>query len=71
MSDTERFVDSWSEKPIPSKDTWDNLSVPQLLEVRTQLQDKLWTFQNNPQIATVLKQSVQYITQLIDQRGMM
>ena len=70
MSDTERFVDSWGEKPIPPKDTWDNLSVPQLFEVRTQLQDKLWAFQSTPHIANVLKQSIQFITQLIEQRSL-
>ena len=68
MSDTERFVDQWAEKPSPPKDTWENLSIPQLFEVRTQLQDKLWTFQNSPQIATVLKQSIQMLERIIESR---
>ena len=66
MSDqsTERFVDQ-AEKPIPSQDTWDQLTVSQLIDVKSQLDDKLWQFQKVPQIALVLRRSINTITQLI------
>lgn len=63
--DGERFVDQQSEKSIPPQDTWVNLSVNQLIDVKSQLEEKAWTFRNNPQILTVLKQSVAKVTLLI------
>lgn len=65
---SERFVDQ-AEKPIPSQDTWDQLTVGQLIDVKTQLEDKLWNFQRVPQIALVLRRSIDSITKLIDSNG--
>lgn len=65
---TERFVDQ-SEKSIPSQDTWDQLTVSQLIDVKAQLDEKLWQFQRVPQIAIVLRRSIATITKLIDSNG--
>lgn len=65
---SERFVDE-AEKPIPPQDTWDQLTINQLLDVKTQLEDKLWNFQRAPQIAVVLRRSIDSITKLIASSG--
>jgi hypothetical protein len=62
--DGEYFVDR-VEKSIPAESTWGELSMMQLIDVKNQLEDKLWVFRNNPQIATVLKRSVAKITGMI------
>lgn len=65
--DGERFVDE-AEHPIPPKDTWDELPTGQLIDIKTQLEDKLWSFSKNPVIAPVLKQGIKEITALIASR---
>ena len=65
---TERFVDQ-AEKSIPSQDTWDQLTVSQLIDVKAQLDEKLWQFQRVPQIALVLRRSLDTITKLIASNG--
>jgi hypothetical protein len=62
--DGEYFADR-VEKSIPAESTWGELSMMQLIDVKNQLEDKLWVFRNNPQIATVLKRSVAKITGMI------
>jgi hypothetical protein len=64
----EFFVDQ-QEKPIPPKNTWDDLTVIQLIDVKVQLQDKLYSFYNNPAIARVLKQSIAELEALISSRS--
>lgn len=61
---TERFVDQ-AEKAIPAQDTWDQLTASQLIDVKLQLENKLWHFNNVPQMAAVLKRSIDTITKLI------
>lgn len=63
-TENERFVDE-AEKPIPPKNTWDQLSVNEMIDVKNQLEDKLFTFGNNPAIAKVLRQGIEQITALI------
>ncbi len=65
---TERFVDE-AETPIPPQDTWDQLTVNQLIDVKTQLENKLWHFQKVPQMATVLRRSIDLITKQIASNG--
>ena len=65
---SERFVDQ-AEKSIPSQDTWDQLTVSQLIDVKAQLDEKLWQFQRTPQIALVLRRSIDTITKLIASNG--
>jgi hypothetical protein len=62
--DGEYFADQ-VEKPIPTENSWHDLSMVQLIDVKTQLEGKLWAFRNNPQISTVLKRSVARITEMI------
>jgi len=65
---SERFVDE-AEKPIPPMNTWDTLSINQLIDVKNQLEDKLWTFRAQPVIAGTLKRSIDSITKLIAAHG--
>ena len=65
---TERFADQ-AEKPIPAQDTWDQLTVSQLIDVKMQLEDKLWNFQKVPQISLVLRRSIDQITRMIASNG--
>lgn len=69
IPDGERFVDSWSEKgTIPSVETWADMQINQLFEVRSQLEDKIWTFRNNPSMSNPLNQSLMKVNALISQR---
>lgn len=65
---SEQFVDQ-AEKPIPPANTWDTLSSNQLLDVKLQLQERAWQFRNTPQIAIVLKHSLERLTALISERS--
>lgn len=62
--DGERFLDV-EETPIPPRETWGDMSAGELLAVKSQLEDKLWTFSNNPAIARVLRQGVSQLETLI------
>ena len=64
----ERFADE-AEKPIPPKDTWHTLSMNEMIDVKMQLEEKLWAFGKNPAIAKVLRQGVDQITALIASAG--
>lgn len=64
----EFFVDQ-AEKPIPPKNTWDDMTVVQLIDTKSQLQDKLYSFYNNPTIARVLKQGIAQLDALIASRS--
>jgi hypothetical protein len=66
--DGERFADE-AEKPIPPKHTWDELTTSQLIDVKLQLEEKLWAFGKNPTIAKVLQQGVNQLETLIASRG--
>ena len=66
--DGEYYADE-SQKPIPPRDTWDNLSINQLLDVQTQLHDKLLVYRTHPTIAPQLNTSLQYVQALISQRN--
>ena len=60
----ERFVDE-AEKPLPPKNTWHMLSMNEMIDVKAQLEEKLWAFGRNPAMAKVLRQGVEQITALI------
>lgn len=64
----ERFVDE-AEHPLPPKNTWEELSTNELIDVKLQLETKLWTFSKNPVIASVLQQGIKEITALIASRS--
>jgi hypothetical protein len=65
---TERFVDE-AENPIPPKDTWEELTTNELIDVKLLLENKLWTFAKQPVIAPVLKQALKEITAMIASRS--
>lgn len=64
----ERFVDV-DEKPIAPQSAWSEMSVNQLIDTKSQLQDKAWAFRNQPQIATVLNRSISMLERLISERS--
>lgn len=67
-TENERFADE-AEKPIPPKNTWDELSLNELIDVKNQLEEKLWSFGGNPTIAKALRQGVEQITAMISSHG--
>ena len=67
VEEGEFFVDE-AKKPIPPRDTWENLSTNELIDVKVQLEDKLWTFAKNPVIVRSLKEGVSLCEKMIAQR---
>ena len=66
--DGEYFTDEGA-KQIPPADTWENLSVNQLLEVQSYLYDKLWSFRSNALIAARLQEGLNTVQALISLRN--
>lgn len=66
-NDSIRWVDQ-AVKPIPTADTWENLSVNQLLETQSMLQDKAFAFKNNEAITRALKPALAQLEALIDRK---
>lgn len=64
----ERFADE-AEKPIPPRNTWEDMSISEMIDVKNQLEEKLYAFGGNPAIAKVLRQGVDHITALISSNG--
>ena len=62
-----RWVDE-TTKPIPTADTWDNLSINQLLEVQIQLQERQFQFRNNEAIKKALTPAIARLEHLISQK---
>lgn len=63
----EFFTDE-AQKPIPSRDTWGELSFQQLTDLQIQLEDKAWTFSKNPVISKTLGQALEELRALIASR---
>ena len=66
--DGEYFVDEGT-KPIPPAETWDNLSVNQLIDVQNQLYEKMFAFRQNPVIQARLSEGLQKVQALIALRN--
>lgn len=64
-TESERFVDEAIEKPIPPKHLWNELTPNELIDVKNQLEEKLWAFGNNPTIAKALRSGIAEITAMI------
>lgn len=64
----ERFADE-AEKPIPPKNTWGELSVNEMIDVKNQLEEKLFSFGSNPPIAKALRQGIDQLTAMISSNG--
>ena len=54
---TEYFVDQ-VEKPIPSQDKWHELSVSELIDVKNQIADKMYSFQGQAVIQKSISRSL-------------
>jgi hypothetical protein len=65
--DGEVFADV-PTKQIASADTWENLSVNQLLEVQSELQLRMWEFRAHPLIPKALQSSLLKLQALISLR---
>jgi hypothetical protein len=64
----ESFVDE-ARQPIPPANTWDELTVNQLIELKGQLEEKRWAFAKNAVIAKALDEGLAKITLLISSRS--
>lgn len=62
---TERFVDQ-AEDVIPPANTWSELSLQQLMETKTKLENKLFAFSKTPQISKALRDGITRLQTLID-----
>ena len=65
--DGEYFVDV-PTNPIPHANTWHDMSINQLIDLKTQLQSRFFDFGSNKAIAQSLQQSLQKVELLISQR---
>lgn len=66
--DGEYYTDQ-AEKPIPPKHTWDQLTTTELIDVKGQLQEKLWAFGKNPVISKTLQSGIAQLDGLISSRA--
>ena len=64
----ERFLDE-DEKPIPPRNTWDELTTNQLIDVKLLLEQQLWAFSRNALIAKTISEGIAHITLLISLRS--
>jgi len=67
--DGEYFADEPVETPIPPKNTWGDLTTGQLIDVKSQLEEKLWAFGSNPVISRPLREGVNLLEALISSRA--
>lgn len=65
--DGEIFTDT-PLQPIPSADTWEGLSVNQLIEVKNTLTTRVFQYQRNPAMLKPLQAGIQRLDALIAQR---
>lgn len=65
--DGEYFVDK-ATNPVPNADLWETLSVNQLIEAKNTLTNRFFAFQNKPEIAKALTQSIARLDALISKR---
>lgn len=67
---SERFVDE-DQNPLPTPDSWIELSINQLIDIRAKLQQKLFIAGRNPLISKFLTDSIQRVEIIIDSKLMM
>lgn len=65
---TEYFVDQ-PTTVVPSADSWDTLTVNQLIETKNTMMNRLFAFSNKPEIARVLQQGIARLDALISLRS--
>lgn len=64
---TEYFVYQ-VEKPIPSQDKWHELSVSELIDVKNQIADKMYSFQGQAVIQKVLAEAYKRISAMLGEK---
>lgn len=67
QQDGEYFVDA-PTLPVAPADTWETLSVNQLIDVKNTLTSRYYAFQNQPAIAKTLSASLGKLDALIARR---
>ncbi len=65
--DGEVFVDV-PKQVIPPAETWEGLSVNQLIEVKNELTSRLFQYQSNPAMVKPLQQGIARLDALISKR---
>jgi len=63
----EFFLDQ-AQKPIPPRDTWHQLTTNELIDVKSQLQEKAWAFAKNPAISKALVEGLQKLELMLQAR---
>ena len=64
---TERFVDE-AQTVIAPQSSWHELTYSQLLDTKTQIMNKAWSFKNHPAISKVLNASIVTLDKLLAER---
>ena len=65
--DGEMFVDTPTQ-PVPPADTWEGLSVNQLIEIKNTLTTRAFQYQSNPTMLKPLHAGIQRVDALIAKR---
>lgn len=68
LPDGEYFVDTAATTAVPHADTWETLSINQLIETKNTLTNQYFAFQNNPVVGKTLSTSIMRLDQLIARR---
>jgi hypothetical protein len=66
-SDGEYFVDV-PKNPIPPADTWNELSVNQLIDVKNSMTTRMFQYHNHPAMLKPLQAAIAKLDALISQR---
>lgn len=67
LDEGEKFVDE-AQDTIPPRETWPELTTNQLIDVKLQIENKIWEFSKNPLIVKTLTSGLNEINRLISLR---
>ena len=67
QSDGEYFVDQ-ARKPLAGSDSWPNMTLPQLMELMVELQNRAYEFRNHATIHPVIQRSIAQLDAFIQIR---
>lgn len=68
MEQSSYFVDEYKQFAVPDISTWQNLSVNELMDVRSLLASRQEYYIRNRQIYYTMQERIDYITQLISNK---
>ncbi len=68
LPDGEYFIDRPIKDGIPAADTWESMSVNQLIDVQVMLQNRMWEMRNSPVIARTLQTKLNELQALMAKR---